>query len=86
MKKLEKETYIFAWICIAIVAIVVFLAGCNMQVIDTTWTFKYADIENVGTVEVQSWCDYENSDMIQVTAKDGTTYLTHSCNVILRTK
>lgn len=62
------------------------LTGCNMQVIDTTWTFKYADIEGVGTVEVQSWCDYENSDMIQVTAKDGTTYLTHSSNVILRTR
>lgn len=62
------------------------LTGCDMQVIDTTWTFKYADIEGVGTVEVQSWCDYENSDMIQVTAKDGTTYLTHSSNVILRTR
>lgn len=62
------------------------LTGCNMQVIDTNWTFKYADIEGVGTVEVSSWKDYDQSDMIQVTAKDGTTYLTHSSNVVLRTK
>ena len=62
------------------------LTGCNMQVIDTNWTFKYADIEGIGTVEVSSWKDYDQSDMIQVTAKDGTTYLTHSSNVVLRTK
>lgn len=62
-------------------------AGCgNHVIIDTNWTFKYADIEGVGTVEVERWCDYENSDMIQITAKNGTTYLTHSCNVILRTR
>ena len=62
------------------------LTGCNMDVIDTHWTFKYADIEGIGTVEVSSWKDFDESDMIQVTAKDGTTYLTHSSNVILRTK
>ena len=62
------------------------LTGCNRQVIDTTWTFKYADIEGVGTVEVDSWKDYEQSDMIQIKAKNGTVYLTHSSNVILRTK
>lgn len=62
------------------------LTGCNRTIIDTTYTFKYADIEGVGTVEVSSWRDYENSDMIQVTAKGGATYLTHSVNVILRTK
>lgn len=62
------------------------LAGCNRQIIDTTWAYKYADIQGVGTVEVASWTDYENSDMIQVKAKDGTVYCTHSVNVILRTK
>ncbi len=62
------------------------LTGCNKQVIDTNWTFKYADIEGIGTIEVSTWKDFEQSDMIQVTAKDGTTYCTHSSNVILRTK
>lgn len=70
---------------IGIIFSTLFLSGCNMQVIDTTWTFKYADIKDIGTVEVSSWCDYENSDMIQITAKNGVTYLTHSSNVILRT-
>jgi uncharacterized lipoprotein NlpE involved in copper resistance len=62
------------------------LTGCNRQIIDTTWTFKYADIEGIGTVEIDSWRDYDESDMIQITAKNGTVYLTHSSNVVLRTK
>ena len=64
----------------------VLLTGCNKQVIDTHWTFKYADIEGIGTIEISSWNDYDQSDMVQITAKDGTTYLTHSSNVVLRTK
>lgn len=65
----------------------VIITGCgNYQIIDTAWTFKYADIEGVGTVEVDGWTDYEQSDMIQIRAKDGAVYLTHSSNVILRTK
>lgn len=72
-------------ITILILAVLI-LAGCNRQLIDTTWAYKYADIQGVGTVEVDSWTDYENSDMIQVKAKDGTVYLTHSVNVVLRTK
>ena len=61
-------------------------SGCNRQIIDTTWAYKYADIQGIGTVEVSSWVDYENSDMIQVKSKDGNVYLTHSVNVVLRTK
>ncbi|OON85022.1 hypothetical protein BXO88_14310 [Oribacterium sp. C9] len=62
------------------------ITGCNRTIVDTTWAYKYADINGIGTVEVSSWTDYENSDMIQIKAKDGTVYLTHSVNVILRTK
>ena len=62
------------------------LTGCNRALVDTTWAYKYADIQNVGTIEVASWTDYENSDMIQIKATDGTVYLTHSMNVMLRTK
>ena len=62
------------------------LAGCNRTIVDTTWAYKYADINGIGTVEVSSWTDYENSDMIQIKATDGTVYLTHSANVNLRTK
>lgn len=62
------------------------LIGCNRTLVDTTWVYKYADIQGIGTVEITSWTDYENSDMIQVKTIDGTVYLTHSANVILRTK
>ena len=62
------------------------LAGCNRTLVDTTWAYKYADIQGVGTVDVSLWTDYENSDMIQVKAIDETVYLTHSANVVLRTK
>jgi hypothetical protein len=69
-----------------VVLLSLFLAGCNRTLVDTTWAYKYADINGVGTVEVSSWTDYENSDMIQIKASDGTVYLTHSVNVVLRTK
>ena len=74
-----KKIIIFA-------ALLVTLTGCNRTIVDTTWAYKYADIQGIGTVEITSWTDYENSDMIQVKAKDGTVYLTHSVNVVLRTK
>lgn len=73
-------------ITIIILASLILLAGCNRQLIDTTWAYKYADIQGVGTIEVASWCDYENSDMIQIKGIDGNVYLTHSANVVLRTK
>ena len=59
------------------------LTGCNQQIIDTNYTFKRAYIEGVGEIEVSTWRDYENSDQIQITGKDGVTYLTHSSRVIL---
>ena len=74
-----KKLIIFA-------ALLATLTGCNRTIVDTTWAYKYADIQGIGTVEITSWTDYENSDMIQVKAKDGTVYLTHSVNVVLRTK
>ena len=66
--------------------LVVSLAGCNRQLIDTTYRFDRA-IVNLpdGTVvrgKVQSWKDYDNSDQIQVRI-DGRTYLIHSANVVL---
>lgn len=71
---------------IAIIFTATLLSGCNMQVVDINYSFKYAIIEGVGTIEISSWKDYENSDMMQVTGKDGTVYLTHSSNVILQSK
>lgn len=63
------------------------LSGCNRQLIDTVWAFDKAIISVPGgeviEVKAESWKDYENSDMIQITSTDGKTYLTHSSNVVL---
>ena len=71
---------------LACVMIVTLFAGCNMAIIDTTWSFERAIIflPNGEKIEgkVSSWTDYDASDMIQVSI-DGTTYLTHSSNVVL---
>ena len=60
--------------------------GCNRQLLDLDYSFNRAYIEGIGEVEVKTWCDYENSDMIQVTDKNGNVYLTHSSNVVLMKK
>lgn len=73
-------------IVIALLVSTCVLTGCNQQIIDTNYTFKRAYIEGVGEIEVSTWRDYENSDQIQITGKDGVTYLTHSSRVILFSK
>jgi len=68
------------------IATALVISACNRQVLDLNFSFKYAQIKDVGTIEIASWRDYENSDMIQVTGKDGCVYLTHSSNIILKSK
>lgn len=74
-------------ICVVLAIIMLMcMAGCNRQLIDTTWSFERAIIflPDGDKIEgkVSSWKDYENSDMVQV-AIDGKMYLTHSSNVVL---
>lgn len=81
MKKLIVLICVFVLICSV-------FCGCeyNRTVFDTTYSFTEAVIFRADGEEhviVKSWCDYENSDMIQITLEDGTVYLTHSSNVIL---
>lgn len=62
------------------------LCGCNKAIIDTTWKFDRAVInlssDRVIDGKVQSWNEFDGSDMIQVKI-DGIVYLTHSSNVVL---
>lgn len=76
---------------IVIIGIVVMLVittftACNMQIVDTNWSFDYAyiDLGNGKVIEgkVESWKDWNDSDMIQVKI-NGKTYYTHSSNVVL---
>lgn len=68
------------------VILAVALAGCNYNLVDTTFKFDRAIVSLPdGTVvegAVESWRDYEDGDQIQVTI-DGMTYLAHSANVAL---
>ena len=72
---------------ILIILIICSFTGCNMQIIDTKWSFDYVyiDLGNGKIIEgnVDSWKDWDDSDMIQVTMKNGKTYFTHSSNVVL---
>lgn len=70
-----KKLFLICVVCLS-------LSSCNRQIIDTTWAYKYADIQGIGTVEIVSWNDYENSDMLQFKAKDGTVYLTHTLQTL----
>lgn len=53
---------------------------------DTKWNFEHAIIRlgNGELIEgtVESWRDYDDSDVVQLTI-NGITYLTHYSNVIL---
>lgn len=74
-------------LCISLIAMAALVSGaCNYNVIDTHYKFNYAYVTVCGNYnvngEVESWTDYEDSDMVQVTI-DGVTYYTHASNVTL---
>ena len=75
-------------ICLLLVLLIAvgLFCGCNMQMLDTTYSYEYAYIAlpNGEVVEgaVNSWADYEDSDAVQVVI-NGKTYLTHYENVVL---
>jgi len=61
----------------------------NRQMIDLTYSYKYAIISlpNGEIVEgkVDSWRDYEDGDQVQVTI-ESVTYLVHAADVVLMTE
>lgn len=63
--------------------------SCNYQVVDFTYSYKYAiiNLPNGTIVEgkVDSWRDYEDGDQIQVTI-NGVTYLVHASDAVLMTE
>lgn len=87
MKKILStyKNYIIAILIVAC-SLLTFV-GCNRQLIDFNHEFDYAYISfgdgTVEKIEIQSWTDFEDGDQIQITSKDGTTYLAHSLNCIL---
>lgn len=70
-----------------LLAVVLTMVGCgNRKVFDTVWSYEYAIITlPTGEIiegKVESWSDYEDSDMIQIKI-DGMNYFTHSSNVVM---
>lgn len=61
-------------------------AGCNKQILDTTYSYEKAIIylPNGEIIEgkVDSWTDYEDGDQLQIKI-DGKNYLVHSSNCVL---
>lgn len=74
-------------ILIVVGIFVMFNGGCNRQIVDIQYRFEKAMIKmpdgNTKTVSVRSWRDFNDGDQIQVTDKDGNTYLGHACNIML---
>ena len=65
------------------------MSACNRQMIDLTYSYKYAIISlpNGEIIEgkVDSWRDFEDGDQLQVTV-DGVTYLVHATDAVLMTE
>ena len=61
------------------------LAGCNRNILGTTYYFDHAIISlpdgEVVSGKVDKWSDYEG-DQLQIVI-DGTTYLVHSADAVL---
>ena len=73
-------------ILLGILVIILSLTGCNKQIIDTNYSFTRAYVKDLGDIDISSWRDFDESDMVQFTDKFGRVYLTHSSNVIFMSK
>ena len=73
------------------IAMALSLCACgNKTLLDTTYTFDEAIIRlpdgSVISGEITTWTDYEDGDSLQITLKDGNTYLVHASNAVLISK
>ena len=79
----------FAALVISLGLGVMVFTGCgNVDMVDTVYTYDKAIIDlgngKVIEVDVKSWRDYEDGEQLQITAEDGTVYLTSAnrCTLI----
>ena len=74
------------YIALMLLIVITMFCGCNRQVMDMTFRYDRCVISlpdgEIVKGKVQSWLDFENSDMIQVKV-DGKSYLVHSVNCVL---
>lgn len=63
---------------------IVGLTSCNMQFIDLSYSFTQAHfVSKNECVEIESWNNYDDGDMVQIKIKDGATLLGHSAEIVL---
>jgi len=84
--KAKRALCMLVAILLVVAMMLMFLTGCNRQVIDTTFNYDKAVLAlpdgSVVSGKIESWKDYDDGDQIQVKI-DGTTYLVHSANIAL---
>lgn len=75
--KAKRALCMLAAILLVVAMMLMFLTGCNKQVIDTTFSYDNAILAlpdgSVVSGKIESWKDYDDGDQIQVKI-DGTTY------------
>lgn len=86
MRGIKMKRIVLALVLLVAMVVLCGCNGFNMELIDTTWKFDRAVVnltpDRVVEGVVQSWTDFDGSDMIQVRIDD-VIYLTHSSNVVL---
>lgn len=79
--KAKRAFCMLAAILLVVAMMLMFLTGCNRQVIYDNAILALPD-GSVISGKIESWKDYDDGDQIQVKI-DGTTYLVHSVNIVL---
>ena len=90
MKKIlmNKNFVMIFGIITTIIVIVLCLTGCNRQVFDTKYNFKYAVCNYDGVklfLKIKKWKDYEG-EQIQIIDESNNTYLISTNKCYLREK
>lgn len=68
----------------ALLALTLSLASCNEQIFDLNYQFEKAHLISVEKcVDIKSWRNYDDGDMVQITLYDDTIMLGHSREIIL---
>lgn len=84
MNKVKK----IAAILLIVALVLAVCTGCNKQIIDLKYNFKYAIVQRYDgeqIIELRSWNDYDG-EQIQLVDTDGRTWLVSSYNTILISK
>ena len=86
MKKiLMNKNFVTIFGIITILLCLLFLTGCNKQVLDFEYTFDKAICQIGGEtkeIKIKKWNDYEG-EQLQIIDKEGNTYLVSNFNCTL---